>query len=186
MKSGDAEAAQRLWERFYTRMVRLARRRLRNLPRRAADEEDVALSAFNRFCQSARQGRFPRLADRNDLWELLVVLTDHKARDYARRERRKKCDAGRVEEGDPAAGDFMDLRATPEYAALLADEYRWLLQSLDDDSQRLIAVRKMEGYTNEEISGEAGCSLRTVERKLQLIRAIWERTSPDAPRASAC
>jgi DNA-directed RNA polymerase specialized sigma24 family protein len=46
LKLGDERAAQRLWEAYYTRLVRLARRRLANAPRRAADEEDVALAAF--------------------------------------------------------------------------------------------------------------------------------------------
>ena len=36
---------------------------------RLADEEDVALSAFDSFCRGAEQGRFPRLDDRDDLWQ---------------------------------------------------------------------------------------------------------------------
>jgi hypothetical protein len=31
----------------------------------------------------------------------------------------------------------------------------------------------MEGYSNREISERVGCALRSVERKLQLIRDIW-------------
>ena len=61
LKGGDPDAAQRLWERYFHRLVGLARKRLQNAPRRAADEEDVALSAFASFCQGAAQGRFPRL-----------------------------------------------------------------------------------------------------------------------------
>jgi hypothetical protein len=55
-----------------------ARHKLRGVPRRAADEEDVALSAFDNFCRAAEHGRFPDLADRDDLWQLLLVLTDRK------------------------------------------------------------------------------------------------------------
>ena len=46
--------------------------------RRAADEEDVALSAFDSFCRGAEQGRFPQLDGRDDLWHLLVVITVRK------------------------------------------------------------------------------------------------------------
>jgi hypothetical protein len=52
----------------------LARARLRNTPRRIADEEDVAPSAFDSFCRAARAGRFPRLDDRHDLWQILVLI----------------------------------------------------------------------------------------------------------------
>jgi hypothetical protein len=67
LKAGDERAAQRLWEDYFQRLVRLARARLQGVPRRAADEEDVALSAFDSFCRGAEAGRFPRLNDRDDL-----------------------------------------------------------------------------------------------------------------------
>ena len=63
---------------------------------------------------------------------------------------------------------------TPEFAAQVAEEYERLLNFLDDD-QRAIAVAKLEGLTNPEIAARLDRSLRTVERKLQLIRGIWER-----------
>ena len=75
LKAGNQAAAQELWEDYFQRLVRLARRRLRGRSRRAADEEDVALSAFDSFCRGAEQGRFPRLTDRDNLWRLLVVIT---------------------------------------------------------------------------------------------------------------
>ena len=59
LKAGDPDAAQELWERYFRRLVGLARKKLRAAPRRAADEEDVALSAFDSFCRGAEQGRFP-------------------------------------------------------------------------------------------------------------------------------
>jgi hypothetical protein len=47
LKAGDSAAAQPLWERYFRRLVGFARTKLQGLPRRAADEEDVALSAFH-------------------------------------------------------------------------------------------------------------------------------------------
>jgi len=61
LKAGNHAAAQELWEDYFQRLVRLARRKLRGRSRRAADEEDVALSAFDSFCRGAALGRFPRL-----------------------------------------------------------------------------------------------------------------------------
>src|SRR5262245_65329915 len=89
-KTGDPTAAQKLWESYFQRLVALARAKLRGVPRRAADEEDVALSAFESFCRGAQHGRFPQLHDRNNLWRLLVVITSRKALNLAQHEGRKK------------------------------------------------------------------------------------------------
>src|SRR5208282_1911184 len=80
LMAGDVEmSVQRLWERYFVRLVGLARVKLGNCPRRVADEEDVAASAFDSFWQGAAQGRFPKLNDRHDLWRLLFTITARKA-----------------------------------------------------------------------------------------------------------
>src|SRR5919206_1363508 len=97
LKAGDPDAAQKLWERYFRRLVRLARQKLRAAPRRAADEEDVALSAFDSFCRGLERGRFPQLQDRDDLWRLLVVITARKAVDQVQHEARAKRGGGPVQ-----------------------------------------------------------------------------------------
>ena len=67
---------------------------------------------------------------------------------------------------------------TPEFAALFADECRHRLDSLRDESLRRLALLKMEGYTNAEIAGQLNCGLRTVDRKLELIRKTWRAEGP--------
>jgi DNA-directed RNA polymerase specialized sigma24 family protein len=187
LKAGDHVAAQPLWERYFAQLVRLARARLRAAPRTGgdADEEDAALSAFDSFCDGAARGRFPRLADRDDLWRLLVVLTARKVEAQARRRRRLKRGGGRVLReadllgADPDGGDVgleqvVGAEPTPEFAAMAAEECRRLIDLLGDEDLRRIALWKMEGYTNDEIRQHLGCSLRTVTLKLALIRTLWE------------
>ena len=86
LRAGDDVAAQRLWERYFHQLVRLARANLRAKPRGAVDEEDIALSAFDSFCRGTGQGRFPRLDDRDSLWRLLVTITARKVVDQVERE----------------------------------------------------------------------------------------------------
>ena len=64
---------------------------------------------------------------------------------------------------------------TPAFAAQVAEECRRLLERLDSPELRAVALRKVEGYGNEEIAAQLGCGLRTVERRLRLIRGIWEQ-----------
>jgi hypothetical protein len=59
LKAGDADAAQKLWRRYFEALVRLARERLRGAPRAVADEEDAALSAFDSFVRGTARGRYP-------------------------------------------------------------------------------------------------------------------------------
>src|SRR5260370_11009577 len=96
LKVGDRPAPEHLWGRYYKELVARARHRLAGAPRRAADEEDVALSAFDSFYRAAEQGRFSRLHDRDDLWQLLVLITDRKACDAVRHERRQRRGGGKV------------------------------------------------------------------------------------------
>ena len=186
LEGGDAAAAQRLWERYFDRLVRLARAKLGAMPRGAADEEDVALSAFHSFCQGAARGRFPRLDDRDNLWRLLVTITARKALDQVRRQARQKRGGGRVLVGSAQAGGEDDTdgagleqvvgqEPTPQFAAMVADECRRLLAALDDETLRQVALLRMEGYSDEEIAARVDCSLRTVSRKLALIRKAWLR-----------
>jgi DNA-directed RNA polymerase specialized sigma24 family protein len=183
LQAGDHEAAQPLWERYYPRLMGLARERLRGTTRRVADEEDVALSAFDSFCRGVEQGRFPQLKDRDGLWALLVLITVRKAADLDQYNRRERRGGGQVRgdsawagrNGDAAADGFADIAAgdpTPDVAAQLAEEFQLLLDRLGSDELRRIAVWKLEGYTNAEIAGRIGCAQVSVQRRLRLIRKI--------------
>jgi RNA polymerase sigma factor (sigma-70 family) len=182
LKSGDRDVVPQLWERYFPRLIRLARRRLEGSPRRAADEEDVVLSAFNSFCRRVEEGRFPQLEDRTDLWRLLAVITSRKALKQAEANRRAKRGGGQVrgesvfvraEEEQAGINEVADEQPTPEFAAQMAEEIRRLLERLDDPKLCEMALLKLEGYSNEEIAERLQCALRTVERRLRGIRAIW-------------
>jgi DNA-directed RNA polymerase specialized sigma24 family protein len=177
LKAGDRAAAQPLWDAYFHRLVALARSRLRGTPRAMADEEDVALSAFDSFCRRAERGDFPRLADRDDLWQLLFVLTVRKAIDLARYQSRARRGGGQVAAlEDLAAWDLDEVLGSepaPELAAQLAEECRRLLEGLGDETLRAVARWRMEGWTNREIAARLGCVEHTVERKLRSIRRLW-------------
>jgi DNA-directed RNA polymerase specialized sigma24 family protein len=143
------------------------------VPRRAADEEDVALSAFHSFCKGAGDGRFSQLCDRDSLWPLLVAITAHKAIDLIRRENRRKRGGAHPVADCVNLQDLLGREPTPEFVAQVAEEYERLLDRLEDDGLRSIAAWKMEGCTVAEIATRLGCVARTVERKLRMIRRLW-------------
>lgn len=175
LSDGKGDVAQNLWERYFARMVELARNKLRASVSRAADEEDVALSAFHSFYRAASEQRFPRLANRDDLWQVLVVLTARKAIDQRKYEsRQKRADSATKPLDDAAIDSIVGADPDPAFAAQVADEFRMLLERLEDEELRQIALRKLEGFTNEDIAADLGCTVRTVGRRLALIRDLWE------------
>jgi DNA-directed RNA polymerase specialized sigma24 family protein len=69
---------------------------------------------------------------------------------------------------------FLSREPTPEDAAQFADQYERLLVRLEDATLKTIALRRLEGYSSVEIASGLGTTARTVDRKLGLIRAIWQ------------
>ena len=182
IKEGNRDAAQGLWERYFARLVHLARNEIPARHRRAFDEEDVALSAFHTFCAAAENGRFPDLSDRDSLWRLLVRMTARKAIDQQRFQLRLKRGGGgvlsesvlgRLECGDDpqALAEVIGNLPSPEFVTMIREEFQRLLDLLNDADLQRLAIAKMEGYSNREIADRMACSPRTVERRLRLIRA---------------
>src|SRR5262245_15607738 len=186
LRRGDKVAAQKCWESYFDRLVNLARAKLEGKPRTLQEPEDIALSAFKSFCLAAQKGKFPRLDDRHDLWQVLVMLTHRKTIDALRREHA----GGRppiVSLPSPSTGDSSDgvsildiigNEPTPAFAAEVAEQKQRLLAQLPNDKFRKIVELKLEGYTNVEIAAELKWSLATIERKLALVRRTWEETNP--------
>jgi DNA-directed RNA polymerase specialized sigma24 family protein len=177
LKQGDQSAAQRLWAAYFRRLVGLAHARLSDAPRRMADQEDVALSAFDSFCRGAQAGRFPRLDDRNDLWQILVLITVRKAIDLRNYEQRPSRGLGTVQSLTEVTREGLEMigggEPTPALAAQLTEEYERRMEQLEDPTLQNVATWKLEGFTDVEIAARLGCVTRTVERKLARIRSIW-------------
>jgi len=75
VKHGDSAAANQIWQHYFDRLVRSVRGRLYGQNRAVSDEEDIVLSVFDSFYAAAEKGRFPDLADRDDLWRLLITMS---------------------------------------------------------------------------------------------------------------
>lgn len=186
VEQGDELAAQRLWERYYSSLLRLARSKLSGSAGRAFDEQDVVLNAFEACYRGLQAGRFPHINDRHDLWRLLISLTARKVIDGVRNEQRQKRGGGMVireadwrGSGDSDAAWLSEVvgpEPTPDFAVMLAEDLQQRIASLPQPLMRDICLWKMEGFTNDEIAERLDCTTRTVERKLELIRKHWEES----------
>ena len=186
LKEGNEQSAQQLWERYFSQLVQIAGSKLPRSLRRDFDEEDVAASAFHAVCQGARDGRFPQLQDRGNLWSILVVITARKAINRVRSAMTQKRGGGDVRgesvflgpsaasQGQEGIHQVIGREPTAEFAAEVAEQCQRLLAMLPDEKMQKLARLKLEGYTNQEAARELDCGYRTIERRLGLIRRIWD------------
>src|SRR5262245_59251356 len=191
----DDEDARRIWERYVRRLLNLARQDLERAVQARLDAEDVVQSAFRSFFR--RRADYD-LADRDELWSLLVTITLNRVRNANRHHRRRKRDVRRTQsEGEITglgdAGRAFDLMGdeapTPAEAVALAEELEQRLRDLEaagDPDLIQIAQMKLNGDSNREIAEALRLVERSVERKLGRIRARWsegeQRTFPDPAR----
>jgi DNA-directed RNA polymerase specialized sigma24 family protein len=173
LETGDRHAAGPLWDRYFDRLVRLARRQLQNAPRRAADEEDVALSVLDSFCRRAVDHGFEQVQSRAGLWQLLEQITAHKVIDHVRREQARKRGGTEPPLSDAHLEEVMAADPSPDLVVEFAEECRHLLAVLPSDELRRIARLRMDGWEVKDIAVEIGCSPPTVYRKIDLIRETW-------------
>lgn len=179
LKGGDEQAANELWQRYFQRMAALARQRLGEGQRRVQDEDDIAVSVFKSLCERAQRGDLAGLAGRDELWRLLATITLRKVAGQIRDATRQKRGGGQVRgdsvfPGDDGLDGVVGAEPTPEFLHQLAEEHRRLLDALDDDTLRRIALWKLEGWTGQEMAAKLGLTRRSVERKLERIRELWK------------
>lgn len=185
LQQGDRDVVEALWQAYFPKLVRLASNKLHGLPTRLVEPEDIALSAFNSFCLAAEKRRFPKLADRDDLWQILVRIIRNKSATAWEHHTRAKRDFNRVthqvlevQDGESDEVSFFKVvlrseEPDPGMAAEVAEQCDHLLRVLPDEQLRQIALFKMEGYSNAEIATKLGCAPITIDRRLGVIRKTW-------------
>ncbi len=188
LKADDSQAAGEIWQRFFARLLPLARARLRGLSDRAVDEEDVLVSVFDRFFRAAGENRFARLSDRDDLWQILLMLTDRKVVEHFRHSQAQKRGGGQVvrlgdvaENNDANFLELADQEPGPEFIAAFNDNLSNALTRLGEEKTRDVALLKLEGFENQEIADKLRIGLSSVERKLRVIREAWQNDFGDTP-----
>jgi DNA-directed RNA polymerase specialized sigma24 family protein len=175
LRQGDEAAAARLWEHLHRRLLLLAQREVARKAPAGFDAEDVALSAVHTLCQSIQHGRYGDVEDRESLWRLLLVITVNKVRRRVRDENRLRRGGGltRSDDGGELLGSLASPEPDPQMASMAREECQRLLGSLGSRDLQLVALLKAEGYTDEQVAESLGCTRRTVQRRLALIRDLW-------------
>jgi DNA-directed RNA polymerase specialized sigma24 family protein len=181
LRQEDAEAMRQLWDRYFTSLAALAEKKIRGTPVRGSDGEDIAASVMESLWNGARKGRFIDVRNRDELWWLLLALTQRKVASHLRSEQAAKRGGGsrRLSLDEPVGRDgglLKDLIAVPpQESDLLAinDTIQHWVGQIVDPRTRKIAVLTLQGSTAEEIAAEVDVAVATVRRKLRVLRQRW-------------
>jgi len=178
LQQGRESAAGQLWERYCPRLTGLARRVLGGRPHHFPEAEDAALSAMASFCLAAQDRRIQGDIDGEALWRLLKCFTIRKAAKVIEAENAKKRGGGKVVSETAWTADASSKGLDAAFEKVLTPDFdlssEEMLDKLQNEELRTIALAKLMGYTNQDIAQRLECTERRIERKLQGIRAAWE------------
>jgi DNA-directed RNA polymerase specialized sigma24 family protein len=147
----------------------------------------VVNTALAAFFLGAERGQYIQLHNRDDLWHLLAKITIRKAQRLIDEQERQKRRPGGARRSTPshgspgtlladvAVGQIADPKPPPDLEVLANETIEHLLNSLRNAQLRSIVVWKWEGYSTQEIASKLGCCTRTIARKFELIRTIWNK-----------
>jgi RNA polymerase sigma-70 factor, ECF subfamily len=178
LRSGDPEAARRIFDAYAQRLIGLARSRMDALIQQKEGAEDVVQSALASFFRRQAVKPFD-LASWDSLWSLLTVITLRKCGHHieyyraACRDVRRET-MGQGQEDSTASWLALAREPSPDEVAALQDTLGELLRGLDERERRIAALA-LEGHTVPEISKSVARSEYLVRKVLTQVRSRWER-----------
>ena len=182
LQKGDSKSATEIFARYFPRLLKLAQRVLvaRSLP---VEAEDTIQDTFLQFFNSVQLGSYDQSLRRDDLWRILSVITVQKARKQLGREATAKRGGGRVKpESQIVSSDSGAFRLDSQLGSLSTAEYDLIVTEMLEqlgDELREVAILRLAGYTNSEIKVLLDSSLRSIERRVQIVRATWKEYLDD-------
>jgi RNA polymerase sigma-70 factor, ECF subfamily len=155
IRGGDDDAATTLYQRYADRVKWFVQSRASDKLKQQVEPEDIVQSIFKSVFKGM-ESRGYDAPEGGTLWHLIAVVAIHKIRKNATRRNAAMRDSRRTE-----SLDSFDAGQTSEVEAS---------QEMSPQEQSVVNLR-LQSYSVEEIAKQLGCSPRTVERRLQQVRA---------------
>lgn len=180
LRSDDESAVEQIFTRFFEQLKSVARRRLSVRDRKVVDDEDLALWAINTFQRCVRDGMYPKMRNRDDVWKFLVSILERKTVDHIRTQHAEKRGGGQIrgesffEDQDhprmmeSLCSDRFDFEVMVDFLDVIES----LIIRLKDPELGEILTARFAGHTIKEIADRMDRSVSSVDRKLRLVRKI--------------
>jgi RNA polymerase sigma factor (sigma-70 family) len=184
LQSGDNEAASKIFHRFASQLIMLARERLGTQIRQKVDAEDLIQSVFRSFFAHQAAGELVDLTSWNSVWGMLVVMTLRKCRRkkthfYAdRRDVRREVPFTPLPDESGVGWQPYGREPTPVEAAVLTETVLDLLKQFEGLPRQVLTLF-LQGYSALEISSQIGCTERAVYRTYERVNEWLERRASE-------
>lgn len=184
LRNGHSSACDKLWPFYLQRLTAMISQKLEYSRTGVSDEEDVLIDTCEVCFRKIKEGVYPNVSSRHDLWRLLTKIATRKSIDQIRKSR-KGVDRLRTEATQTVYSNsssfvvdhidsFPGAEPTPEFAAMVADESRYRLSQVPEKMVEVVKFR-LKGFTLREIAEKTDLSLPTVQRYLSFVREAWSQ-----------
>jgi RNA polymerase sigma-70 factor (ECF subfamily) len=176
LRSGDPDAAEKLFARYARQLTQVAERHLSRKVAGREDGEDVVQSVFRTFFRRSVRGEF-QIDSSAKIWRLLVQITLRKARAKARHHTAEARNVGAEAASDDSAWllDVASQEPGPEEAAILVDQIEVLLRGLPAQYCQILEMR-LQGQAVADIAEKLNVSRQSVYRALSLLQGRLARS----------
>jgi RNA polymerase sigma factor (sigma-70 family) len=173
-RGGDQDAARKIVERYFDRLLVLARRRISQRLASRVDPEDIVQSVFRTFFVRLKEGQFV-FQDEDDLCKLLMRITLHKTlRQVAFHKAAKRDPNLETNQGDHHREQLLsilDKEPSAEASIAFLDQLEHFLGQFEEQTGQILKMR-LEGYSNDEIAKELGIYDRKIRRAVERVRDL--------------
>jgi len=180
-RTGSESAATELFNRYVSRLLGVARRRIGERMNSRLDPEDVVQSVFRTFFTRLKNDQF-EFADDDDLSKLLVSITLHKTLRQIAYHRAARRDPGHeAPQGELTQQDIMQVMTkepTPVTVVTFIDQLDHFLGRLSQEEQQILTLR-LQGYSTDEIATQINSYDRKVRRVLERVKALVQKEERD-------
>lgn len=180
-RSGDPIATEKIVTRYINRLAEFADAALRRGERLTEDGEDFALSVLQWASTELSAGRLPDLHNRDDLWLFLVeaaqrriVRKQSKQRSLNQEHPTEMTMTDTLKQYDAELQDLWERGNPGAYFREVIHCWEDIINILPDQTSKDIAVLKLQGFSNREISQKLKLVSRTVDRKVIAIVEKWK------------
>ncbi len=180
LRAGIADIQHHVVLQFYDRLVALVRKRIPTRARRIGDEEDIALCALGTLFVRMEKGDFTDIETEDDIWRLLIGIAKFKIAKHIEREMAQKRGSGMTrgdsvwsDDSDNSGFDNVAVEMDPQTHVEVVEYVQAILQFIDelnDPTLKSIAIWISRDKTHDWIAEQLGCSVKTVQRKLKLLK----------------
>jgi RNA polymerase sigma-70 factor (ECF subfamily) len=180
-RTGSESAATELFNRYVSRLLGVAKRRIGERMNSRLDPEDVVQSVFRTFFTRLKNDQF-EIVEEDDLSKLLVRITLHKTlRQIAYHRAARRDPNQETPQGDVSRNDILQVMTkepTPETVVTFIDQLDHFLARLSPEEQQILMMR-LQGSSTDEIAKQLNSYDRKVRRVLERVRALASEVDRD-------